>query len=137
MGATARDQALAFCLKQHIRVRTEPGEPSQPQLRDGIELVCLSALSSMRSVLRLEQGALDVLETEVSELSQIEEVKFDLPSLVRDLAIVDEATEILRAILGVDGVPVAEALRSCNRSDPNEVLGRVRKVLEEQGWTER
>jgi hypothetical protein len=106
-AADLRELTFIFCRKYGVPLRDKPGMAPEPELR----AILLGIAEAMVHALIGAFGrtdSLDMVMGELRELIQIDKLdQFDMVAVVTALGQIDQAVEVLRLMLGVDGAPVA------------------------------
>lgn len=142
---SVRHQALVFCRKYGVPTQDKPWRAPEPELR----AILLGISDTLCNLFKGAFGELplELVAGELREIVQIDKLDdFDLVAVVTALGQLDQAVEVLRLMLGVDGGPIASEIhRAAMRKikagkvrmatpddwEPPDVAAELRK----QGWS--
>lgn len=143
MAGTVRSQVEQYCQKFGVPMRQTPGPGTEPEVRGALQMIGESVVGAFEAAFG---SSFDMVASELKEAVQIDRLDHvDLVALIEHLGRLDQASELLRAVLGVAGDPVAEEI---GRSELTKVrisrylvarteastVPDVAARLSEQGW---
>jgi hypothetical protein len=140
--SNVHEQALAYCRKYGLAMRTSPGKAEEPALRAQLQAIADQYVALLTAMFG---GSFEILESESREIIQIDRLdKFDVTAVAAALGEIDYNVEVTRLLLGIDGAPVASEIHTANMRKVMTARGKpakpsywqpadVARALREQG----